>query len=93
MTALPAHSSHWTQVLDFSIFSPFKTKLRNALNAGILASTGLVRNDIYTLCELIHNAYKDCVTYSNIFNCFKACGVWFAVRHRAIPEVIKITDM
>ena len=76
-----------------SIFSPFKTKLRDALNERILAPSGSVRNDIYTLCELIHNAYKESVTYSNINNGFKACAVWCAVRRRAISEVIKIPDI
>ena len=32
VTALPAHTIYRTQVLDYSIFSPFKTYLRNALN-------------------------------------------------------------
>ena len=48
---------------------------------------------IYSQCELIHNVYNESVTYANIVNGFKACGVWCAVRRRAIPEVIKITDI
>ena len=93
MRCLLIRATGHTQVLDFSIFSLFRTKLRNALNERILAPTGSLRNDIYTLCELIHNAYKESVTYSNIINGFRACGVWYAVRRRAIPEVIKITDI
>ena len=40
--SLPAYSSHRTQVLDFSIFSPFNTKIRNALNELILEPIGSV---------------------------------------------------
>ena len=54
--ALHAHTSHRTQTLDYSVFSPFKTYLRNAMNERSLGSAAEVRNDIYTLCELLHAA-------------------------------------
>lgn len=85
--ALPALSSRRTQVLDFSIFSPLKTELCNALNERILVPEGSVRNDVYTLFELIHNAYKESGTYSNRVNCFKACGLWCAERLRALMDL------
>lgn len=99
--ALPAHWSHRTQALAFYIFYPFKTyifypfntKMRNALNERILAAEGSVRNDIYIPGGLIDNAYKEQVTYSNIVNGFKACGEFCALRRRALPEVIEITDI
>ena len=56
--ALPAHTIHRTQTLDYSVFSPFKTYLRNAMNERPIASAAEVRDDIYTLCELLHGAYR-----------------------------------
>ena len=91
--ALPAHTSHRTQVLDYSIFSPFKTYLRNALNERVLTTSGSVRNDIYTLCELVHDAYKRAWTYNNIVSGFLACGLWCPRRKRPLPEVIKLADI
>ena len=90
--ALPAHTSHRTQTLDYSVFSPFKTYLRNAMNERSLASAAEVRNDIYTLCELLHAAYRKSVTYTNIMNGFKGCGVWCAIRKTAISDVICLGD-
>ena len=40
--ALLAHTRHRTQVLDYSIFSPFKTYLRNALNDRVLKTAGSI---------------------------------------------------
>ena len=91
--ALPAHTSHRTQTLDYSVFSPFKTYLRNAMNERSLASAAEVRNDIYTLCELLHSAYRKAVTYTNIVNGFKGCGVWCSIRKTAIPDVICLGDI
>ena len=39
VVALPAHTSHRTQTLDYSVFSPFKTYLRNAMNDRSLIAT------------------------------------------------------
>ena len=69
--ALPAHTCDRTQTLDYSVVSPFKTYLRNAMNERSLGSAAEVRNDIYTLCELFHAAYRKSVTYTNIVNGFK----------------------
>ena len=91
--ALPAHTSHRTQVLDYSIFSRFKTYLRNALNDRVLATAGSMRNGIYTLCELVHDAFKRALIYSNIVSGFLACGLWCPRRKRPLPEVIKLADI
>ena len=41
----------------------------------------------------MHAAYRKSVTYTNIVNGFKGCGVWCAVRKNAIPEVICLGDI
>ena len=56
-------------------------------------SAAEIRNAIYTLCELLHAAYRKSVTYTNIVNGFEGCGVWCAVRKNAIPEVIWLGDI
>lgn len=54
VVALPAHSSQRTQLLDFSICSSFK----NSFNDRILGINKEQRNDIFTLCEMMHKLYS-----------------------------------
>ena len=63
------------------------------MNERSLASAAEVRNDIYTLCELLHAAYTKAVTYTNIMNGFKGCGVWCSIRKTAIPHMICLRDI
>ena len=93
VVGLPAHSSHRTQVLDYAVFSPFRTFLRNRLNQRVYTEGAGSLNDIYTLCELIGEAYKSSVSYCNIVNGFKAVGVWCPVRKGVLPDVIKVRDI
>ena len=93
VVGLPAHSSHRTLVLDYAVFSPFKTFLRNRLNQRVYTEGAGSRNDIYTLCELIGEAYKSSVSYCNIVNGFKAVGVWCPVRKGFFPDVSKVRDI
>lgn len=85
---LPAHTSHRTQVLDYKVFSRFKTAFRNFLNERASFATSVQLNDVSTVCELLHLAYLQSVTYSNIISGFKACGVWFVRLKDVVPEVI-----
>ena len=41
----------------------------------------------------MHAAYRKSVTYTNIVNGFKGCGVWCAIRKTAIPDVICLGDI
>lgn len=75
VVAFLAHTIHRTKVLDNSLFSPFRTYLRQALNDRVLTTAGGIRNDIYTLCDPVHDAYKRAVTYSNIVSGFLGCGL------------------
>ena len=91
--ALPAHTSHRTETLDNSIFLRFKTYLSDVLNDCSLVTAAEVRNEIYTLCELLHATYKKAVTYNNIVNGFKGCGVWCSIRKTAISDVMCLRDI
>ena len=93
VVALPAYTSHRTQTLDYSVFSPFKIYLRNSLSDRGLVAGSEHRNYISTLCEIIRESYKKSVTYSNIVNGFRAWGVWCAVKQNAVPEVIQARDI
>ncbi|CDF33433.1 unnamed protein product [Chondrus crispus] len=93
VVGLPAHTSHRTQVLDYSVFSSFKTFFRSTLNRRAIGATNECRNDIYTLCEMLHEAYKRSVTYNNIVSGFKACGIWCPTRKDIVPEVINASDI
>ena len=94
VVALPAHTSHRMQVLDYTVFSPFKNSLTKRINERIiLVGASAMRNDVYTLCELVHEAYKEAVTYKNIVAGFKACGIWCNILKTADPSVIKPSDI
>lgn len=88
--ALPAHTSHRTQVLNYFIFSLFKTYLRNAFNERLMTTAGAGRNNVSTVCELVHDAYKRALKYNNIVSDFLACRLWCPKRQRPVPEVIKL---
>ena len=91
--AFPSRNSHRTPVLDYSIFSLFKIYLRSALNDRVLTTAGSIRNNIYTLCEIVHDAYKRALSYSNIVSGFLGCRIWCPKRKRPLPEVIKLADI
>lgn len=52
---LPAHASHRTQILYYSVFTPFKTILGNALSErNFVTEIVTSRYDVYTVCETLH---------------------------------------
>ena len=88
--ALPAHTSHRTQVLDYSVFSPFKEKLRQEWSKRLIGTQAMRINDAFTLCEMVNHAYRKSVTQTNIIDGFHACGLWSlrggGVDHTVISE-------
>ena len=91
--ALPAHTSHRTQVLDYSVFSPLKAYIRSQWSKRLHGTQAQRANDCFTLCEILHKAYLNSVTYKNIVNGFDACGVW-SLRGGGVDEtVIKAPDI
>lgn len=52
---LPAQRSHRTQVLDYSVLSPFKNKLRNLLIDRAIAQNSEL-NDVYTTSKSLAKA-------------------------------------
>lgn len=52
--AMLAHPRHRAQVLEYTLLSPYKNRFRNLLDERVLVREGDLRNDVYTLCEVIH---------------------------------------
>lgn len=90
---LPAHNSHRTQVMNYTVFSPFKTSIKNEINKRTPFVSKEHRSDVYTLCDLLHFIYIKAVTYKNIFNEFRACGLWCLKSQVVDSPVIKVRDI
>lgn len=88
----PAHSSRRAQVLDYSVFSPFKNNFCNLLNERTLQN-GANWNDIYTICKILNDAYTFSVRYTNIVIGFAACGIWDNQSRGPNPNVISQFDI
>lgn len=91
--ALPSHTSHRTQVLDYSVFSPMKEYLRRQWSMRLIGTQAERSNDCFTLCEMVHKAYMQSVTYTNIVNGFSACGLWSKFGGGVDPSVITASDL
>jgi hypothetical protein len=77
VVALPAHTSHRTQPLDVSIFGPMKNAFQSLFARRAIATTQReARNDIYTFCEMLRDAYYKSMTFSNIVAGFRSTGIW-----------------
>ena len=73
---LPAHTSHITQPLDVSVFRSFKENFRKALRERARPVPPEGRNDIFTICELMSEAYFPSLSMSNIIFGFAKSGCW-----------------
>jgi len=75
--ALPAHTSHFTQPLDVSVFGPMKGSSKGLVSAYVNnpANVGS-KFTVYTACELVTAAYNSAMTPSNIKLGFARTGVW-----------------
>lgn len=51
---IPAHTSHRTQPLHVSVFSTFKTHIRNYINNLRLTLSDEQRKDVFNACEILH---------------------------------------
>ena len=90
---LPAHTSHRLQVLDYTVFSPFKTEFRNGMNRRALIQTEHTRNDVYLVCEMLKVAYYKYVTFRNIVAGFKSCGLWDPTIRGVNHNIIRASDI
>jgi len=75
--AIPAHTSHFTQPLNVSVFGPMKGSRKGLFSAYVnnLANVSS-KFTVYTACELVTAAYNSAMTPSNIKLGFALTGVW-----------------
>lgn len=91
--ALPAHTIHRTQVLDYSVFWLFQNFVRGQFNKRVIGTYAGRRNDCFTICDMGTKEYLEAVTFRNIVNGFNTCGLW-CLRGGGISEcVINTTDI
>jgi DDE superfamily endonuclease len=77
VVAFPAHTSHRTQPFGVSIFGPMKNAFQSLFARRAIATTQReARNDIYTFCEMVRDAYYKSITFSNIVAGFRSTGIW-----------------
>lgn len=80
LLTIPPHCSHKLQVLDKSIFGPFKTFFNDASRAWLVNHPGK-RITIHQLAELAGVAYKNAFTMNNITSGFRSTGIYPFNRH------------
>lgn len=73
--SLPPHTSHKLQPLDVSVFGPFKSKLKIALNDWHIRNIGKTLS-IYNIAELSKSAFLESFTPKNITSGFSKPGIW-----------------
>jgi len=75
--ALPAHTSHFTQPLDVTVFGPMKGVVKERVSAYVNNPANvLTKFTVYTACELITGAYSAAMTSANIKSGFARAGLW-----------------
>ena len=74
---LPAHTSHFMQPLDVSVFGPMKGSSKGLVSAYVSnpANVGS-KFTVYTACELVAAIYNSAITPSKIKFGFASTDVW-----------------
>jgi len=75
--AVPAHTSHFTQPLDVSVFGPMNGSSKGFVSAYVNNCANVGSNfTVYTACELVTAAYNSAMTPSITKLDFARTGVW-----------------
>jgi len=72
---LPAHSSHWLQPCDRTVFKPLKDAYRDVCQQLMNDYPGVVVSKA-NFCGLLSKAWDRALTEDNIRSGFKACGIF-----------------
>jgi len=81
---LPAHTSHWLQPCDRTLFKPLKDAYNDACQEMMNAYPGTTVSHS-NFCSLFTKAWKKAVTPENIKSGFQACGI-YPLDSSRIPE-------
>lgn len=71
----PPHTSHRLQPLDLAVYCPFKTYYHQEVEAWHIKNPGKTF-DIYSVAEIVGQAYPRAFTTSNITSGFKKSGIY-----------------
>ncbi|KAJ8935909.1 hypothetical protein NQ318_000001, partial [Aromia moschata] len=74
LLTFPPHCSHRLQPLDVSVYAPFKTRYRAAMNAWMLSNPGKTVT-IYEVAEFAQEAYIAAFSIANIVKGFSKTGI------------------
>ena len=69
----PPHTSHRLQPLDLAVYFPFKAYYNQGVEAWLINNPGKTV-DIYSVAEIVGQAYPQAFTTSNITSGFKKIG-------------------
>jgi len=81
---LPAHTSHWLQPCDRTVFGPFKSEYRKACDELSSSFPGTVVCGT-NFCRLLKITWEGSVTPANITSGFRACGI-YPFNPEAVPS-------
>ena len=84
LVELPAHTLHWLQPCDRTLFGPLKRKYNSVCQELMANYPGVVVSRM-NFCGLFRKAWEDSMTESNIKAGFQACGI-FPFNPSAIPK-------
>lgn len=75
MLTFPPHCSHRLQPLDVTVYGPFKTRYRIAMNEWMLSNPGKTVT-IYQVAQFVRDAYLAAFSMSNITQGFIKTGIY-----------------
>ena len=81
---LPAHTSHWLQPCDRTLFGPLKRSYNRVCQELMSTYPGVVISRA-NFCGLFTKAWKESMTESNVKSGFRACGI-FPFDPSAVPQ-------
>lgn len=86
---LPTHTSHVLLSLDYSVFSALK-KIKRLLSRRTITTSKDTFNNVFTIYEVLWNAYNTAVTPRNEISGFRGTGIWNNETHRIDPGKVKM---
>lgn len=84
LVELPAHTSHWLQPCDRTVFGPLKRYYNEECQQMMNMYPGIVVSR-HNFCNLMKSAWEKALTSENIQAGFKACGI-FPLMASEIPS-------
>ena len=87
MLCLPPHSSHVSQPLDVSVFSPLKKHWNDAIHKFLSQNPGRVVTK-YSFSPLLKEAWDKTMTAKNICSGFRCSGIYPFIRDKVQPTVL-----